>query len=103
MRITAEYTTQLRKLRCKRDIDVADAVIKYWNESTEAYDLDVSPAIANVSGSPLTVKFQASHPNYVTATFGEATVTINPAEVTITVDNASKVFGKSTRLYRHRS
>ncbi|MGI6164285.1 MAG: S-layer homology domain-containing protein, partial [Bacillota bacterium] len=78
--------------------NVADAVIKYWNESTEAYDLDVSPAIANVSGSPLTVKFQASHPNYVTAT-GEATVTINPAEVTITVGNASKVFGEADPVF----
>ncbi len=57
-----------------------------------------SLAIANVSGSPLTVKFQASHPNYVTAT-GEATGNYNPAEVTITVDNASKVFGEADPVF----
>ncbi len=49
--------------------NVADAAIKYWNVATSAYDLAASPAIANVSGSPLTVKFQAKYPNYVTAKF----------------------------------
>ena len=54
--------------------------------------MDTSPTIANVSDSVLTVKFQATHPNYTTVT-GEAKVTITPKEVTITVDDKNKVFG----------
>ena len=70
--------------------NIPGAVIKYWNGT--AYNLDASPTIANVANSPLTVKFQATHPNYATVT-GTATVTINPKAVTIDVTNASKVYG----------
>ena len=73
--------------------DKAGATIKYWNETTNAYDLNESPKIKDVDDSVLTVKFQATHPNYNTVT-GEATVTITPAPVTITVDNAGKIVGE---------
>ncbi len=78
--------------------NVSGATIKYWNNATSAYDLDTSPAIANVADSVLTVKFQATDANYYTVT-GEATVTINPADATIDVADSGKVFGQADPLF----
>ena len=36
------------------------ATVKYWNDETEAYDLDESPAYTNWTDGPKTVKFQAT-------------------------------------------
>ena len=78
--------------------NISGATIKYWNESTQAYDLDASPEIANVANSVLTVKFQATHPNY-TAVTGQATVTITPKAVTIDVDDKSKAYGEAEPVF----
>ena len=71
---------------------IAGAEIRYWNEAMQAYDLEESPTITNVSESVLTVKFQATLEGYTPAT-GEATVTITRRPVTITVANAEKTYG----------
>ena len=68
---------------------IAGAEIRYWNEAAQAYDLEESPTITNVSESVLTVKFQATLEGYAPAT-GEATVTILRRPVTITVADAEK-------------
>ena len=71
---------------------IAGAEIRYWNEAAQAYDLEESPTITNVSESVLTVKFQATLEGYAPAT-GEATVTITRRPVTITVADAEKTYG----------
>ncbi|MBM6908876.1 hypothetical protein, partial [Collinsella intestinalis] len=68
------------------------ATVKYWNEETEAYDLDESPAFTDWIDGPKTVKFQATLYGYEAAE-GEATVTINKKDVTISVADSSKVYG----------
>ena len=67
------------------------ATVKYWNEETQAYDLDESPIFTNWTDGAQTVKFQATLYGYKTAE-GEATVTINK---TITTNDASKVYDGS--------
>ncbi len=64
--------------------------IKYG--TTEGtYDKDTSPTITNVSEIPLTVYYQVKSDNHEPIT-GHATVTINPAPITITADNMTKVY-----------
>ena len=67
---------------------IAGATIKYMDEKGE-YTLDECPAITNAGSK--TVKFQASLYGYTSAT-GEATLTVNPKEVTLTSEGGTQVY-----------
>ncbi len=67
---------------------VAGATIKYMDENGQ-YTLDECPALTDVG--TMTVKFQAELYGYKSAT-GEATITIQPRDVTLTSQSAEKVY-----------
>ena len=73
------------------EIENPNITIKYWNEKTNAYDLDKSPEYRDVADTPATVKFEASLYGYKSVQ-GEATVTINKRSVLLTSANASKIY-----------
>lgn len=60
-------------------VDDGRTVIKYFNESTGAFDLDSSPVFKD-AGTHV-VRFQATHPNYSNVAEGSATVTIDKRAV----------------------
>ena len=74
------------------EIENPNITIKYWNEKTNAYDLDESPEYRNVADTPAVVKFEASLYGYKSVQ-GEATVTITRCPVTIKAKESSKVYG----------
>ena len=69
--------------------NVESATIRYWNKNTSKYDLTESPTKKNVTRdadgniTSLTVKYKVSKDGYNTV-YGETTVKINPALVTVT-------------------
>lgn len=65
------------------------AQVRYFNEATGAYDLEVAPEFTN-AGS-YTVRFQATHPNYNPAE-GSATVVVKPRSVVLTSATAEKTY-----------
>ncbi len=67
---------------------IAGATIKYMDEKGK-YTLDECPTITNAGSK--TVKFQASLYGYTSAT-GEATLTVNPKEVTLTSEGGTQVY-----------
>ena len=73
------------------EIENPNITVKYWNEKTNAYDLDKSPEYRNVADTPATVKFEASLYGYKSVQ-GEATVTINKRSVLLTSASASKIY-----------
>ena len=73
------------------EIENPNITIKYWNEKTNAYDLDESPKYRDVADTPATVKFKASLYGYKSVQ-GEATVTINKRSVLLTSASASKIY-----------
>ena len=73
------------------EIENPNITIKYWNEKTNAYDLDESPEYRNVADTPAVVKFEASLYGYKSVQ-GEATVTINKRSVLLTSASASKIY-----------
>ena len=73
------------------EIENPNIIIKYWNEKTNAYDLDKSPKYRNVADTPAVVKFEASLYGYKSVQ-GEATVTINKRSVLLTSASASKIY-----------
>ena len=73
------------------EIENPNITIKYWNEKTNAYDLDKSPEYRNVADTPAVVKFEASLYGYKFVQ-GEATVTINKRSVLLTSASASKIY-----------
>ena len=73
------------------EIENPNITIKYWNEKTNAYDLDKSPEYRNVADTPAVVKFEASLYGYKSVQ-GEATVTINKRSVLLTSASASKIY-----------
>lgn len=73
------------------EIENPNITIKYWNEKTNAYDLDKSPEYGNVADTPAVVKFEASLYGYKSVQ-GEATVTINKRSVLLTSASASKIY-----------
>lgn len=73
------------------EIENPNITIKYWNEKTNAYDLDESPEYRDVADTPATVKFEASLYGYKSVQ-GEATVTINKRSVLLTSASASKIY-----------
>ncbi len=70
------------------EIENPNITVKYWNEKTNAYDLDKSPEYRNVADTPAVVKFEASLYGYKSVQ-GEATVTINKRSVLLTSASAS--------------
>ena len=66
-----------------------DATIRFWNEETEAYDLEQSPTRTNVGTT--TVKYQVSKTGYETVT-QEATITIDKRPVTIKTESATATY-----------
>ena len=73
------------------EIENPNITIKYWNEKTNAYDLDKSPEYRDVADTPAVVKFEASLYGYKSVQ-GEATVTINKRSVLLTSASASKIY-----------
>ena len=73
------------------EIENPNITIKYWNEKTNAYDLDKSPEYRDVADTPATVKFEASLYGYKSVQ-GEATVTMNKRSVLLTSASASKIY-----------
>ena len=69
--------------------NLENAVIRYMDENGE-YALKECPTYKNVG--TYTVKFQATHGTQVTT--GEATIKINPVELTVTADNKTKTQGE---------
>ena len=56
------------------------ATVRYWNESTNAYDQTEPPAYTDVQADGYTIKFQITAPGYETV-IDEATLTINPKDI----------------------
>ena len=73
------------------EIENPNITVKYWNEKTNAYDLDKSPEYRNVADTPAVVKFEASLYGYKSVQ-REATVTINKRSVLLTSASASKIY-----------
>ena len=73
------------------EIENPNITVKYWNEKTNAYDLDKSPEYRNVADTPAVVKFEASLYGYKSVQ-GEATVTINKRSVLLTSASAGKIY-----------
>lgn len=69
--------------------NLENAVIRYMDENGE-YTLKECPTYKNVG--TYTVKFQATHGTQVAT--GEATIKINPVELTVTADNKTKMQGE---------
>lgn len=65
------------------------ATVRYFNETTGAYDLEQPPAFRDAG--VYEVRFQAAHPNYTTAE-GAATVTVKKRSVILKSDDADKTF-----------
>ena len=80
------------------EIENPNITIKYWNEKTNAYDLDESPEYRNVADTPATVKFEASLYGYKSVQ-GEATVTIYKRSVLLTSASASKIYDGTPLTY----
>ena len=80
--------------------NVESATIRYWNKNTGKYDLTESPTKKNVTRdadgniTSLTVKYKVSKDGYNTV-YGETTVKINPASVTVTAENKTKKYGET--------
>ena len=66
-----------------------EATVKFYNEETNAYDLDTCPTYKNAGN--YTVKYQVSKKGFATIT-GEATIEITPRNVTLTSESDSKVY-----------
>lgn len=64
--------------------------IKYYNEATDAFDLDKSPVFKDAG--TYTVRFQATNPNYSNVAEGSATVTIEKRTVTLESASASRQY-----------
>ena len=80
--------------------NVESATIRYWNKNTGKYDLTESPTKKNVTRdadgniTSLTVKYKVSKDGYNTV-YGETTVKINPAPITVTAENKTKKYGET--------
>ena len=64
--------------------------VKYYNEATDAFDLDKSPVFKDAG--TYTVRFQATNPNYSNVAEGSATVTIEKRTVTLESASASRQY-----------
>ena len=75
------YNGQPQTIAVNVTAPASGATVRYWNESTNAYDQTEPPAYTDVKDSGTTIKFQITAPGYETVT-GEATLTINPKLIT---------------------
>lgn len=74
------YNGQPQTIAVNVTAPASGATVRYWNESTNAYDQTEPPAYTDVQDSGTTIKFQITAPGYNTVT-GEATLTINPKPI----------------------
>ena len=77
--IVKRYDGNSYGIEAVSSVDDGRTVIKYFNESTGAFDLDSSPVFKD-AGTHV-VRFQATHPNYSNVAEGSATVTIDKRAV----------------------
>lgn len=78
----ATYNGQPQTIAVKVTAPASGATVRYWNESTNAYDQTEPPAYTDVQDSGTTIKFQITAPGYKTVT-DEATLTIKPRDINL--------------------
>lgn len=79
---TTTYNGQPQTIAVKVTAPASGATVRYWNESTNAYDQTEPPAYTDVQDSGTTIKFQITAPGYKTVT-DEATLTIKPRDINL--------------------
>ena len=78
---TTIYNGQPQTIEVKVTQPASGATVRYWNESTNAYDQTEPPAYTDVQAGGYTIKFQITAPGYETVDDGTATLTINPKPI----------------------
>lgn len=78
------YNGQPQTIAVNVTAPASGATVRYWNESTNAYDQTEPPAYADVRDGGYPIKFQITAPGYETVT-GEATLKIEPKKITETI------------------
>ena len=76
------YNGQPQTIAVNVTAPASGATVRYWNESTNAYDQTEPPAYTDVQDSGTTIKFQITAPGYKTVT-DEATLTIKPRDINL--------------------
>ena len=76
------YNGQPQTIEVKVTQPASGATVRYWNESTNAYDLSEPPAYTDVQDDGYTIKFQITAPGYKTEE-GTATLTIKPRDINL--------------------
>lgn len=75
------YNGQPQTIAVNVTAPASGATVRYWNESTNAYDQTEPPAYTDVQDSGTTIKFQITAPGYKTEE-GTATLKIEPKPIT---------------------
>ena len=75
------YNGQPQTIAVNVTAPASGATVRYWNESTNAYDQTEPPAYTDVQAGGYTIKFQITAPGYETVDDGTATLTINPKPI----------------------
>ena len=78
--ITTTYNGQPQTIEVNVTAPASGATVRYWNESTDAYDLSEPPAYTDVQAGGYTIKFQITAPGYEAVT-DEATLKIEPKPI----------------------
>ena len=78
---TTTYNGQPQTIAVNVTEPDSGATVRYWNESTNAYDQTEPPAYTDVQDDGYTIKFQITAPGYETVDDGTATLTINPKPI----------------------
>lgn len=78
---TTTYNGQPQTIAVNVTAPASGATVRYWNESTNAYDQTEPPAYTDVQDDGYTIKFQITAPGYETVDDGTATLTINPKPI----------------------
>ncbi len=74
------YNGQPQTIAVNVTAPASGATVRYWNESTNAYDQTEPPAYTDVQDSGTTIKFQITAPGYNTVT-DKATLKIEPKDI----------------------
>ena len=77
---TTIYNGQPQTIAVNVTAPASGATVRYWNESTNAYDQTEPPAYTDVQADGYTIKFQITAPGYEIEE-GTATLTINPKDI----------------------
>ncbi len=77
---TTTYNGQPQTIAVNVTAPASGATVRYWNESTNAYDQTEPPAYTDVQADGYTIKFQITAPGYEIEE-GTATLTINPKDI----------------------